>query len=133
VTSEPLRGTAVATGSRQEAAAAAVATAAATAASAVPPVPVPTTGDQATVVEIPNDDAPPPEWGQWENWPAPAPEPTAGVLLMREDGCVVPRHPTHDTEASSSRAGLLTQMSLLRTRSRSKGTPARHQPTLTRP
>jgi hypothetical protein len=27
---------------------------------------------------------------------------------MREDGCVMPRHPTHGTEASSSRAALPT-------------------------
>jgi hypothetical protein len=27
---------------------------------------------------------------------------------MREDGCVMPRQPTHDAEASSSRAGLPT-------------------------
>jgi hypothetical protein len=60
-------------------------------ASAVLPEPVPTTVDQAAVVEIPDDDAPPPGWGQWENWPAPAPEPAAGVLVMREDGCVMPR------------------------------------------
>jgi hypothetical protein len=57
-------------------------------------------------VEIPDDDAPPPGWGQWENCPAPAPEPAAGVLLMWEDGCVVPRQPTHGTKASSSSAGL---------------------------
>jgi hypothetical protein len=56
------------------------------------------------VVEIPDDDAPPPEWGQWENWPAPAPEPAAGVLVM--DDCVMSRRPTHGAKASSSRAGL---------------------------
>jgi hypothetical protein len=56
--SEPPHGTVVATGSRQEAATAAAATAAATAASAVPPAPVPAAGDQAIVVEIPDDDAP---------------------------------------------------------------------------
>jgi hypothetical protein len=56
-------------------------------------------------VEIPDDDASPPGWGQWENWPAPAPEPAAGVSVMREDDCVMPRHPTHGAEASSSRAG----------------------------
>jgi hypothetical protein len=78
----------------------------ATATSAVPPAPVPAAGDQASVVEIPDDDAPPPGWGQWENWPAPAPEPAAGVLVMRENGCVMPRQPTHGAEASSSRAGL---------------------------
>jgi hypothetical protein len=58
--------------------AAAAVTVAVTAASAVPPEPVPTTVDQAAVVEIPDDDTPLPEWGQWENWPAPAPEATTG-------------------------------------------------------
>jgi hypothetical protein len=82
------------------------ATVAATTASAVPPAPVPTTVDQAAVVEILDDDAPPPRWGQWENWPVPAPEPAVGVLVMREDGCVMPRRPTHGAEASSSPAGL---------------------------
>jgi hypothetical protein len=62
--------------------------------------------DQAAVVEIPDDDAPPPEWGPWESWPAPAPEPTTGVLVTREDGCVMPRWSTHDVEASSSRVVL---------------------------
>jgi hypothetical protein len=42
-------------------------------------------------MDVPDDDAPPPGWGQWENWPAPAPEPATGVLVMREDGCVMPR------------------------------------------
>jgi hypothetical protein len=36
----------------------------------------------------------------------PAPEPAAGVLVVREDDCVVPRWPSHGAEASSSRAGL---------------------------
>jgi hypothetical protein len=81
----------VATGLQQEATAAAAATTAANVAPTVPPGPVPTAVDQAAVVEIPDDDAPPPGWGQWENWPAPAPEPAAGVLVMREDGCVMPR------------------------------------------
>jgi hypothetical protein len=86
--------------------AAAAATTAVTAASVVPPALVPTAVDQAAVVEIPDDDAPPPGLGQWENWPAPAPEPMAGVLVTREDGCVMPRQPTHGAEASSSCAGL---------------------------
>jgi hypothetical protein len=72
----------------------------------VPPAPAPVTGDRGAVVEIPDDDAPPPGWDQWENWPASAPEPAAGVLVMREDGCVMPRHPTHGAEPSSSRAAL---------------------------
>jgi hypothetical protein len=59
-------------------------------------------------VEIPDDDAPPPGWDQWENRPAPAPEPVAGVLVVRVDGCVMPRRPSHGAEASSSRAALPT-------------------------
>jgi hypothetical protein len=42
-----------------------------------------------------------------EDWPAPAPEPAAGVLVVREDDHMVPPQLTHDGEASSSRAGLL--------------------------
>jgi hypothetical protein len=63
---------------RQEVTTVAAAAVAATAASTVPSMSVPTAVDQAAVVEIPDDDAPPPGWGQWENWPAPAPEPAAG-------------------------------------------------------
>jgi hypothetical protein len=51
------------------------ATVATTVASAVPPAPVPTAVDQVAVVEILDDDAPPPGWGQWEDRPAPSPEP----------------------------------------------------------
>jgi hypothetical protein len=36
----------------------------------------------------------------------PVPELAVGVLVMREDGYVMPRQPTHSVEASSSRAGL---------------------------
>jgi hypothetical protein len=45
------------------------ATVAATAASAVPPVPVPTVVDQAAMVEIPDDDAPPPGWASGRTHP----------------------------------------------------------------
>jgi hypothetical protein len=79
---------------------------AATAVSVVPSEPVFAAIDQAAVVEIPDDDTPPPGWGQWENWPAPALEPAAGVLVVREDGRVVPPRLTNGGEASSSRAGL---------------------------
>jgi hypothetical protein len=98
----------MATGLQQEATAAMAVTTAATAASAVPPEPVPIAVDQAAVVEIPDDNAQPPGWGQWENWPTPAPEPAAGVLVMWEDSCVMPWQPTHGTEASSSCARLPT-------------------------
>jgi hypothetical protein len=103
-TGEPPRATAVAAGPQQEATAAATAVAATTAATSALPVLAPTVGDRAAVVENPEDDSPPPGWGQWENWPAPVPEPAARVLVTREDGCVMPRCPTHSAEASSSRA-----------------------------
>jgi hypothetical protein len=82
--SEPQRPTAEVTGLQQEVATVVAATTATTAVSEIPPAPVPD-----------DDDAPPPRWGQWESWPAPAPEPAAGVLVMREDGCMMPRRPMH--------------------------------------
>jgi hypothetical protein len=108
VKSELPRDTSVAAGSKLEAAAAVAATAVATAMSAIPPEPIPVAVDQAAVVEIPDDDASLPGWGQWVNWPMPAPEPAAWVLVMREDGCVMPQQPTQSDEASSLRAGLPT-------------------------
>jgi hypothetical protein len=68
--------------------------------------PVSTAVVQAAVVEIPDDDSPPLGWGQWENLPAPVPEPAAGVLVVREDDRLMP--PPHGGEASSSCAGLPT-------------------------
>jgi hypothetical protein len=53
----------------------------ATSAPSVSPALAPAGGDQVAVVEIPEDDAPPPRWGQWENLSAPAPEPPVGVLV----------------------------------------------------
>jgi hypothetical protein len=91
---------------QQEVVAAAAATAAATAVTSASPALAPTAGDCAVMVDIAYDNAPPPEWGQWGNWPASAPEPAAGVLVMREDGCVMPQRPAHDAEASSSRVVL---------------------------
>jgi hypothetical protein len=35
-----------------------------------------------------------------------SPRAYGGVLVTREDGCVMPRQPTHGAEASSSCAGL---------------------------
>jgi hypothetical protein len=66
----------------------------------------PAGGNQAAVVEVPDDDVPPPGWGQWESLPAPAPEPPVGVLVMREDDRVMSGHPTHSAEAPSSHAAL---------------------------
>jgi hypothetical protein len=78
----------------------------AAAAQSASPAPSPTGGNQVAVVDVPDDDVPPPGWGQWESLPAPAPEPTVGVLVMRKDSCVMSGCPVHSAEASSSRAAL---------------------------
>jgi hypothetical protein len=44
----------------------------------IPPAPAPVNRSQAAVVEIPDDDTPPPGWDWWGNLPAPAPEPRRG-------------------------------------------------------
>jgi hypothetical protein len=66
-TGEPPCATAVSTRPQQEAVFAAAATAATTMVTLASPVHALTAGDRAAVVEIPDDDAPPPGWGQWEN------------------------------------------------------------------
>jgi hypothetical protein len=68
--------------------------------------PAPGGGNQVAVVDVPDDDVPPSGWGQWGSLPAPAPEPPVGVLVMRENGCVMSGRPTHGAEVSSSRAAL---------------------------
>jgi hypothetical protein len=60
---------------------------------------------QATTVEIPDDDVPPPGWDQWASLPTPAPEPQAGALVRRWDGHMVVGSSRHGAEASSPRAG----------------------------
>jgi hypothetical protein len=60
---------------------------------------------QAVVVEIPDDDSPPPGWDQWVNLPMPFPESQEGALLRRWDGHMVAGGQGHGAEASSSRAG----------------------------
>jgi hypothetical protein len=72
----------------------------------VPPAPAPIDGSQAAVVEIPDEDVPPPGWDQWVSLPEPAPEPPMGVLVVRDDGGVAPGRPADGFEASSSRGVL---------------------------
>jgi hypothetical protein len=67
-----------------------------------PPAPAPVDDSQAAEVEIPDEDVTPPRWDQWVNLPAPAPEPTPGVLVVRDDGGVAPGRPADGAEASSS-------------------------------
>jgi hypothetical protein len=72
----------------------------------IPPVLALVGGSQAAVVEIPDDDTPPPRWDQRGNLPAPAPEPPMGVLVMRDDDGVMSGRPADGAEASSSCAVL---------------------------
>jgi hypothetical protein len=97
---EPPRDMAVATGLQQE-----VEAAAATAVASASPAPIPVADDQV-VVDIADDDAPPPGWSQWGNQPASAPERASGVLVMREEDCALSQCPAHGAEASSSRSVL---------------------------
>jgi hypothetical protein len=60
---------------------------------------------QATAMEIPDDDVPPPGWDQWASLPTPAPEPQAGAIVRRWDGHMVAGSLRHGAEASSSRVG----------------------------
>jgi hypothetical protein len=105
-TGEPPRSAAAAAGPQQVATATTAVMTMAAATLSTLPVPVPTGGNQVAVVDVPDDDVPPLGWGQWESLPAPAPEPPARVLMMREDGCMMSRRSTHGAEASSSRAAL---------------------------
>jgi hypothetical protein len=72
----------------------------------ISPAPVPTSGGQAAVVEVPDDDTPPPGWDQWGSLPAPAPEPPVGALVVRDDARVMSGRLADGAEASSSRAVL---------------------------
>jgi hypothetical protein len=72
----------------------------------ISPAPAPVSGSQVAVVDVPDNDTPPPGWDQWGSLPAPALEPTAGVLVMRDDDCVVSGHPVDGVEASSTHAVL---------------------------
>jgi hypothetical protein len=67
--------------------------------------PAPAGSSRAVVVEIPDDDSPPPGWDQWVNFPTPSPESQEGALVRRRDGHMVAGGRGHGAEASSSRVG----------------------------
>jgi hypothetical protein len=56
---------------------------------------------RAVVVEIPEDDSPPPGWDQWVSFPTPSPESQEGALVRRWDGHMVAGGQGHGAEASS--------------------------------
>jgi hypothetical protein len=74
----------------------------------VSPVPAPINDSQAAVVEIPDNDVPPPGWDQWVSLPASAPEASAGALVVRDDGGAALGCPADGAGASSSRVALPT-------------------------
>jgi hypothetical protein len=47
----------------------------------ISPAPTPISGIQAVVVEVPDDDTPPPGWDKWGSLPTPAPELPVGALM----------------------------------------------------
>jgi hypothetical protein len=59
----------------------------------------------AVVVEIPDDDVPPPGWDQWASLPTSAPEAPTGALVVRSDVGEALGRPADGAGASSSRAG----------------------------
>jgi hypothetical protein len=63
----------------------AVTTAVAVAAPSTLPAPAVAGRPQAVVVEIPDDDVPPPDWDKWASPPASVPEASAGALVARGD------------------------------------------------
>jgi hypothetical protein len=72
----------------------------------IPPALAPIDDNQAAVVEIQDEDVPPPGWDQWVSLLVPAPEPPTGALVVRDDGGTALGCPADGVEASSSRATL---------------------------
>jgi hypothetical protein len=65
----------------------------------------PAGSSRAEVVEVLDDDSPPPGWDQWASLPTRSPEPQEGALVRRHEGHMVAGDRGHGAEASSSRAG----------------------------
>jgi hypothetical protein len=72
--------------------------------------PAPADSSRAAVVEIPDDDSPPPGWDQWVSFPTLSPESQEGALVRRRDGHMVAGGLGRGAEASSSRAGHSAQV-----------------------
>jgi hypothetical protein len=51
--------------------------------------PTPAGGSRAVVVEILDDDSPPPGWDQWVSFSMPSPESQEGALVRRREGHMV--------------------------------------------
>jgi hypothetical protein len=70
----------------------------------------PASGSRAVVVEVLDDDSPPPGWDQWVSFPTLSSESQEGALVRRRDGHMVAGGQGHGAEASSSRAGHSAQV-----------------------
>jgi hypothetical protein len=95
-----------ATEPRQAATVTTTTTATAVVVPSTPPAPAAAGSPRAAVVEVPDDDVPPPGWDQWANLPASAPEASTGALVVRDDGGAALGGPTDGAGASSSHATL---------------------------
>jgi hypothetical protein len=74
-----------------------------------PPAPAAAYNPRAAVVEVLDDDVPPPGWDQWPSLPTSAPEASTGVLVVRDDGGAALGCPADGVGASSSHAGPATR------------------------
>jgi hypothetical protein len=70
----------------------------------------PASGTRAVVVEVSDDDSPPPGWDQWVSFPTLSSESQEGALVRRRDGHMVAGGRGHGAETSSSRTGHSAQM-----------------------
>jgi hypothetical protein len=67
-------------------------------------------GFRVEVMEVPDDDSPPPGWDQWTSFPTRSPEPQEGALVRWREGHMVAGDRGHGAEASSARAGHSAQV-----------------------
>jgi hypothetical protein len=74
------------------------------------PAPAAAGSPRVVVVEIPDNDVPPPGWDQWVSPPASAPEASAGALVAQGDVGSALRGPADGAGASSSRVGTLARL-----------------------
>jgi hypothetical protein len=96
------------------------------AAPSTPPAPAADGSPRAAMVEVPDDDVPPPGWDQWASLPVLAPEASTGALVVRDD------------DGAALGARLIVSGPRRRTpdprhvRSKSGSVPARRRPTSSR-
>jgi hypothetical protein len=131
--SEGPRSAAVAAESQQAVAVPSAAMTTAVAAPSVPPAPAPIDDSQAAVVEIPDNDVPPPGWDKWVSLLAPAAEPPTGGVVVRDDGSAALGCPVDGTGPRHRAPPSQFRAAPRHIRSRSRSASAHRRPTLSRP